>query len=67
MFVGSFAAQWGIGIVADGTRAWLATNTAGGLRVAFASVLAIDTLAYAWFAFGWRRHANVSSLARAAA
>ena len=66
MFVVSFAAQWGIGIVADATRGWFASDTAGGLRLAFALVLVIETLAYAWFALGWRRHAIAAPLARVA-
>ena len=66
MFVVSFAAQCGIGIVADATRGWFASDTAGGLRLAFALVLVIETLAYAWFALGWRRHAIAAPLARVA-
>ena len=40
MFVGSFAVQWGIGVVVDLARASRGVDTAAGLRVAFAVVLA---------------------------
>jgi predicted MFS family arabinose efflux permease len=59
MFVGSFSAQWGIGLLVDVARAALGTDTAGGLRLAFALVLGIDVVTYAWFLLGWRRHAFV--------
>jgi predicted MFS family arabinose efflux permease len=55
MFGGGFAAQWGVGLVVDAARSGLGLDTAGGLRLAFALVLALDALAYAWFAWGWRR------------
>ncbi len=58
MFGGSFIAQWGIGVVVDVGRAMLDVDAAGGLRLAFSLVLALDVVAYAWFAFGWRRHAH---------
>ncbi|MEP6942622.1 MAG: MFS transporter [Betaproteobacteria bacterium] len=58
MFGGSFAAQWGIGVLVDVARATLGADSAGGLRIAFTLVLAVDVIAYAWFAFGWRRHAH---------
>ena len=67
LFSCSFAMQWGIGIVIDAARAAFGVDTAGGLRFAFVLVLAAQTLALAWFAFGWRRHANAGSLASAAA
>jgi MFS family permease len=64
MFVGSFSAQWGIGLLVDAARAALGVDTAGGLRVAFALVLGADVVAYAWFLLGWRRHAlSVPALA----
>src|SRR5512144_2076430 len=59
MFAGSFAAQWGIGVVVDAARAALALDTASGLRLAFAVVVALYAFSYAWFARGWRRHARV--------
>jgi predicted MFS family arabinose efflux permease len=59
MFGGGFAAQWGIGLVVDASRAAFGVDTAGGLRYAFSLVLALDVLAYVWFAWGWRRHARV--------
>jgi len=59
MFAGSFAAQWGIGIVVDVARRSLGLDDAGGLRLAFALVLALYVLSYAWFVRGWRRHARV--------
>lgn len=61
MFAGSFAAQWGIGVVADAARISLGLDAAGGLRLAFALVLALYALSYAWFLRGWRRHARVHS------
>jgi hypothetical protein len=60
MFVGSFSAQWGIGLLVDAARAAFATDTAGGLRLAFALVLGADVIAYAWFLLGWRRHASAT-------
>jgi len=57
MFGGSFAAQWGIGVVAEAARRGFALDEAGGLRAAFGLVLAGNVLTYAWFARGWRKHA----------
>jgi predicted MFS family arabinose efflux permease len=59
MFAGSFAAQWGIGLIVDAARAALALDTAGGLKLAFTVVVALYALSYVWFARGWRRHARV--------
>jgi predicted MFS family arabinose efflux permease len=59
MFLGSFGVQWGIGLVVDAARAGAGLDTAGGLRVAFASVLACYALAFLWFVRGWKRHARV--------
>jgi|WetSurMetagenome_2_1015567.scaffolds.fasta_scaffold22103_3 sugar phosphate permease len=56
LFVGSFAAQWGIGVVVDLVRGAGGGN-AVGLERAFLIVLVANLLAYAWFALGWRRHA----------
>lgn len=67
LFSFSFAMQWGIGIVVDVSRAALGTGIAGGLRIAFILVLIAEALALAWFALGWRRHANAASLASATA
>ena len=58
-FGGGFVAQWGIGLVVDAARAALEVDAAGGLKVAFALVLALDVLTFAWFAWGWQRHASV--------
>lgn len=55
MFTGSFAIQWGIGLVVDGARAVLGFDTAHGLRLAFALLLAMNVATLAWFAAGWRR------------
>ncbi len=44
MFVGSFATQWGIGLVVDAARAALGVDTATGLTYAFALVLALDVV-----------------------
>ena len=54
-FTGSFAMQWGVGLVVDGARAALGLETAGGLKLAFAIVLALNVATLAWFAAGWRR------------
>lgn len=67
MFGGGFAAQWGIGLVVDASRAAFGVDTASGLRYAFSLVLALDVLAYAWFAWGWRRHAPLAHASVAAA
>jgi MFS family permease len=66
MFTGSFAMQAGIGLAADAARAWLGTDAAGGLRVAFTIVAIVQALAYVWFMLGWRRH-SASAPAGAAA
>ena len=58
MFAGSFVAQWGIGVVVDAARFALGLDAVGGLRFAFALVLALYALSYAWFVRGWRRHAQ---------
>jgi hypothetical protein len=63
MFSGSFAAQWGIGVLVDAARAILGVDTAGGLRIAFALVLCADVAALAWFALRWGRHAVVAPAA----
>ena len=39
MFIGSFSAQWGIGVAIDAARAGLGLDLAGGLRLALGSVL----------------------------
>ena len=57
MFAGSFAAQWGIGVVADVARASAGLSTAEGLRVAFIIVLVLVAAAYVWFLAGWKRYA----------
>ena len=60
MFVASFIAQWGIGILVDLVRRALATDVANALPYAFALALAADVLACVWFASGWRRHRAVA-------
>jgi len=60
MFGGGFVAQWGIGLLVDAARAGAGLDTAGGLRAAFALVLALQVLTYAWFVRGWRTHAPYS-------
>jgi len=54
-FTGSFAMQWGVGLAVDGARAVLGLETAGGLKLAFVIVLALNVATLAWFAAGWRR------------
>ena len=66
MFLGSFAAQWGIGVIVDAARASLGLDAAGGLRLAFALVLALYVLAYAWFVRGWNRQARLHAMKPAA-
>jgi len=56
MFGGSFATQWGIGVIAESAREALGWNTGAGLKLAFGLVLALNALALGWFAWGWRRH-----------
>jgi hypothetical protein len=66
MFVGSFATQWGIGLVADLAGAVAGVDTPTGLRYGFAAALALDVATLAWFARGWKRHAvHAPSPARA--
>jgi predicted MFS family arabinose efflux permease len=60
MFGGGFVAQWGIGLLVDAARAAGGLDTAGGLRAAFALVLALQVVTYAWFVRGWRTHAPYS-------
>jgi predicted MFS family arabinose efflux permease len=67
MFSGSFAMQWGIGLVVDAARSQWAIGTAVALQLAFALVLAVELLAYGWFVFGWRRHAVIAPAAGARA
>jgi len=57
MFAGSFATQWGIGLVVDAARAIAGVDAATGLRYAFALVLFLDLATLAWFALRWRRFA----------
>ena len=67
MFCGSFAAQWGIGVVIDAARARYGIETGAALQLAFALVLAIEFVAFGWFVFGWRRHAVVPPAVEAGA
>ncbi|MEO5701301.1 MAG: MFS transporter [Casimicrobiaceae bacterium] len=57
MFMGSFLAQWGIGVMVEAARKSLDYSTAQGLRLAFVVVLCIEVAVLAWFARGWRRYA----------
>ena len=66
MFTGSFVTQWGIGVIAQISRERLGLDTAGGLQLAFALVLALDALTLVWFAYGWRRHGALVGAAAAA-
>ena len=67
MFSSSFAMQWGIGLVADAARSKFGIGEGDALQIAFALVLAVDILAYAWFLLGWRRHAFVAAPTEAVA
>ncbi|HTS21290.1 MAG TPA: MFS transporter [Casimicrobiaceae bacterium] len=66
MFSTSFVVQWGIGAIADASRATFGLDLAGGLRAAFGVVLIAEIAAYAWFAMHWRRHSVVGGLASVA-
>jgi ABC-type transporter Mla maintaining outer membrane lipid asymmetry permease subunit MlaE len=44
--------------VVEAAREGLGLDTTGSLRLAFAIVLALDALTYAWFVYGWRRHSH---------
>lgn len=57
MFSGSFAMQWGIGVIADAVRLATGATVAEGLHVAFVTVLVLVAASYAWFLAGWRRYA----------
>ena len=65
MFSGSFATQWGIGLVADTARELAGADTATGLRYAFVLVSLPDLATLAWFAFHWRRFGGAPAPARA--
>jgi len=65
MFVGSFAAQWGIGVIADVVRGATGASAAEGLRTAFVIVLALVAAAYLWFLAGWKRYAVAAAPSRA--
>jgi predicted MFS family arabinose efflux permease len=67
MFSGSFAVQWGIGLVVDAARSQLGVDTSAALRLAFMLVLVVEFLAYGWFVFGWRRYAVAVPAAEAVA
>ena len=56
MFSGSFLAQWGIGLIVEAARSAWGLDTAGGLRVAFGTILACNLLAFTWFLRGWKRY-----------
>jgi MFS family permease len=64
MFAGSFATQWGIGLVVDATRTVFDADAATGLRYAFALVLVLDLATLVWFAARWRRFAFQESEVR---
>jgi len=57
MFGGTFIVQWGIGVVVQRVRDQYGLTEADGLRVAFAIVLVLVLVAFAWFLAGWRRYA----------
>jgi hypothetical protein len=66
MFTGSFMLQWGIGLVVELARRSYDLDAAGGLRVAFTIVLALELATYTWFMLGWRQHARPSPVLRPA-
>ncbi|MFO1322533.1 MAG: MFS transporter [Burkholderiales bacterium] len=67
MFVVSFAVQWGIGVIVDAARLAWGLDNAGGLRIAFAAILAADVAALLWFVRGWKRHGVHAPVAAATA
>ena len=67
MFVGSFAAQWGIGVVVDAAQSFAGADIATGLRLAFALVAALDVATLVWFAVRWKRFSIPAGAMRAAA
>ena len=54
VFVGAFAAQWGLGLLIDLLQAQGQTAAAAH-RHTFLILLAVQLLAYAWFLLGWPR------------
>jgi predicted MFS family arabinose efflux permease len=58
MFVGSFTAQWGVGVIVEAVRIHLQLSVAAGLKLAFGAMLAADAVALAWFYRGWRVYAT---------
>ena len=54
MFLGSFATQWGVGVIVDTSHALSGADPATGLRYAFALVMALDVATLAWFFRGWK-------------
>ena len=55
MFIGSFATQWGVGVVVDTARSMSGVDSATGLRYAFALVLLFDVATLVWFFRHWKR------------
>ena len=55
MFLGSFATQWGVGVVVDTARSVSGADAAAGLRYAFALLLLLDLATLAWLFRGWKR------------
>lgn len=56
MFTGSFALQWGIGMMVDAARAATGASVADGLRAAFVIVALAYAVALGWFLHGFHRH-----------
>lgn len=55
MFLGSFAAQWGIGVIVDAARAIGGVDSPTGLRWAFALAVILNLATLAWYFRGWGR------------
>ena len=66
MFAGSFAMQWGVGIVVEFASAWLARTPRRGPALRFRPDGRPDVAALAWLFHGWKRFSIPSTPLRAA-
>ncbi|MFN0318413.1 MAG: MFS transporter [Burkholderiales bacterium] len=61
LFALCFLLQWGIGAVVEGTMALASVPKPSAFVFAFGCVMLAQTVAYAWFLWGWRRHSASSN------